>query len=104
MELKVAIYYRNAYAHYKITRENKGVYYAELLTYDGRPQDSPAASITLIRGIHRWWGSKDGELLHLLGDSILSLTDSGHCFADKEISKKDTSKDTSKDATLDEVS
>ena len=83
MELKTVIYYRNAYAHYRIKRESKGVYHAELLSYDGKKEDTPCASATLVRGVTRWWGCDDKEILQLLSEAILSLTDSGLYFTEK---------------------
>lgn len=83
MELKTAIYYRNAYAHFSITRENTRVYCTELLIYDGDPQHRPPETILLLRGQHRWWGSaEDAELVRLLGDFIDTLADNNQFFTE----------------------
>jgi hypothetical protein len=77
MELKTVIYYRNAYAHFLITREYKGVYCAELVQYDGLAEQAPPPCIILIRGERKWWGSvANDELIHLLSDAILALPES----------------------------
>lgn len=77
MELKTVIYYRNAYAHFVITREYKGVYCADLVNYDGPAEQAPPACVMLIRGERKWWGSvANDELIHLLSDAILSLPES----------------------------
>ena len=77
MELKAAIYYRNAYAHYKVIREQKRIYFAELVHYDGQEGDTPPANILLVRGIRQWWGSTDNaELVRELGNYISTLSES----------------------------
>ena len=73
MEQKVAIYYKNAYAHYRIARDGVGIYHAELLSYDGDKSNLPCESVTLIEGFKRWWGCDDKELLAVLSDAIVSL-------------------------------
>lgn len=71
------IYYRNAYAHFVVTREHKGVYSADLVQYDGPAEQAPPSSIMLVRGERKWWGSvADDELVHLLSDAILSFPES----------------------------
>jgi hypothetical protein len=73
MEQKVVIYYKNAYAHYRVTREGPGIYNAALLSYDGAAENSPCETATLLEGINRWWGCDDKELLAALSDAIVSL-------------------------------
>ena len=73
MEQKVAIYYKNAYAHYRITRDVRGIYHAELLSWDGPEPHKPCESVTLIEGFKRWWGCDDKELLAVLSEAIVSL-------------------------------
>ena len=77
MELKTVVYYRNAYAHFTITREHKGVYCADLVEYDGLSEQAPPACIILIRGERQWWGSTpDKELINTLSDAIIALPES----------------------------
>lgn len=85
MEVKAAIYYRNAYAHYRITREYKRVYHADLVFYDGDGTQTPPKSILMLRGIKTWWGSADDrELIKNLGEVITSLSESDQYFTDKQ--------------------
>jgi hypothetical protein len=77
MELKTVVYYRNAYAHYTVTREYKGVYCADLVMWDGLAEQSPPSCVILIRGERKWWGSAaDEELIHALSDAIITLPES----------------------------
>ena len=84
MELKAVVYYRNAYAHFTITREHKGVYCADLLEYDGLADNAPPSCIILIRGERKWWSSaQDDELTSSLSDAIVAFPDSGLFFKEK---------------------
>ena len=84
MELKAAIYYRNAYAHYLIKRENKGVYQADLLLYDGNPAQAPSHSVILIKAARGWRGSTDDyELINCLGNVITNTAYSDQFFTEK---------------------
>lgn len=77
MELKTVVYYRNAYAHFMITREHKGVYCADLVEYDGLEANAPPACIILVRGERKWWGSAaDNELVYAISEAITSLPES----------------------------
>ena len=76
MELKTAIYYRNAYVHYRIKRENKRVYHADLVAFEGSPEDMPSSSLSLMRGFHQWWGSvDDNQLINSIGAAINTLAE-----------------------------
>ena len=84
MEMKAAIYYRNAYAHYIIKRENKGLYQADLILYDGPPEQAPAASVTLIKSARHWRGSTDDqELISSLGNILTNTAYSDQFFIEK---------------------
>lgn len=76
MEQNVVVVYKNALAHYRITKEINRVYHAKLLFYDGKEEDQPWVSATLIEGYSRWWGCDDEELLLSLGEAIDSLFES----------------------------
>lgn len=77
MELKTVVYYRNAYAHFVITREHKGVYCADLLEYDGLEDNAPPSCVILVRGERKWWGSAaDDELVYALSEAITALPES----------------------------
>jgi hypothetical protein len=84
MELKAAIYYRNAYAHYIIKRENKGLYQADLILYDGPAEKAPAASVILIKAPCHWRGSTDDqELVNSLGNILTDTAFSDQFFIEK---------------------
>lgn len=71
MKLEAIVKYGNGRAHFKIHKENPGIYYANLLHYDGAKQFSPPHKITLIRGVRQWTGSHEDEtLLNELGKVI----------------------------------
>lgn len=76
MEVKTAIYYRDAYVYYKIKRANKRVFHADLVAYDGRPENQPSSSITLTREFHQWWGSiDDRQLVNSIGAVISTFAE-----------------------------
>ena len=78
MEIKATIRYKGATADYKIERESPGIYLASLIYYGGTRKNTPAATITLIRGIRQWTGSCDaGSLLQQLGTQIDSALKNG---------------------------
>jgi hypothetical protein len=86
MELKTVVYYRNAYAHFVITREYKGVYCAELVEYDGPAGNAPPSCVILVRGARKWWGSAaDDELVYVLADAIMALPQSDLFFPEQNI-------------------
>jgi len=63
--------YQGALALFEINFDSCGIYYAQLLTYEGDPRQKPPAGITLTRGIRKWSGSFDDEsLLFQLGVCI----------------------------------
>jgi hypothetical protein len=89
MELKTVVYYRNAYAHFTVTREHKGVYCADLVAWDGPADQTPPACIILIRGERKWWGSaSDPDLIKALSDAILSLPESGLFYRERNSSSE----------------
>lgn len=87
MELKTVVYYRNAYAHFVITREHKGVYCADLVKYDGRQAEAPPTCVVLVRGERKWWGSAtDEDLVYALSEAITSLPHSDLFYKERNTS------------------
>lgn len=87
MELKTVVYYRNAYAHFVITREHKGVYCADLVEYDGLEADAPPNCVILVRGARKWWGSAaDENLVYALSEAITSLPQSDLFYRERNTS------------------
>jgi hypothetical protein len=63
--------YKGGLAHYKIVRENVGIFNAYLERYDGKPENTPAQNIILVRGLRHWSGSINEQgLLDTLGEVI----------------------------------
>lgn len=63
--------YKGGLAHYKIVRENIGIYNAYLERYDGKITNAPPKSIILVRGLRHWSGSTEVQsLLDELGEVI----------------------------------
>ena len=63
--------YRGALAHYGVTQENEGIFLAQLIRYDGRPDHAPPVKITLVKGLSHWSGSSErDELVDDLGEII----------------------------------
>lgn len=87
MELKTVVYYRNAYAHFVITREHKGVYCADLVEYDGLEANTPPSCVILVRGERKWWGSAaDDDLVYALSEAITSLPESDLFYQERNTS------------------
>lgn len=87
MELKTVVYYRNAYAHFVITREHKGVYCADLVEYDGFEANAPPSCVVLVRGERKWWGSaSDEDLVYALSEAITSLPQSDLFYKERNTS------------------
>ncbi len=71
MEPKVVVKYRGALAHYNIFPEDDAVYQAQLIRYDGKPEQTPPKQVTLVRGNEHWSGSSDKQdLLNKIGEVI----------------------------------
>ena len=71
MEIIASFIYKGALAEFNIRRENSGIYYADLLAYEGETANEPPKKITIIRGIRQWTGSyNDDYLLSRLGEII----------------------------------
>jgi hypothetical protein len=49
--------YKGGLAHYKLVRENVGIFNAYLERYDGKSENTPARNIILVRGLKHWSGS-----------------------------------------------
>jgi len=71
MDLNVKLKYRNGSACFNIYKESPGIYYADLVCFDGDKKLTPPQKITLIRGVRQWRGSfDDADLLNELGRII----------------------------------
>ena len=71
MKPSASVLFRNALAHYTISQEEEGVFLAQLIDYEGKPDYAPPVQILLTRGIRRWIGSFDNqEVLDALGQAI----------------------------------
>ncbi len=71
MEIMTSVSYKGALAHFLIRRENPGIYYADLVNYEGEEKKRPPKGITLIRGVRSWSGSVDDDFLLLkLGKAV----------------------------------
>lgn len=71
MELNATVKYGGGRASFIVRKENPGIYYADLLYYDGDRKNSPPKKITLVRGIRQWTGSfNDPILLNEIGKII----------------------------------
>ncbi|HEU4632995.1 MAG TPA: hypothetical protein VFS22_03360 [Flavisolibacter sp.] len=63
--------FKGGLAHYKIVRDNVGIFNAYLERYDGKPENSPTPNIILVRGLRHWSGSINEQgLLDSLGEVI----------------------------------
>ena len=63
MEVKAVVWYAGKLAHYVITPENSGVYYARLLTFEEQSGPTPPANLILVRGMRHWVGSANEPYL-----------------------------------------
>jgi hypothetical protein len=71
MEMITSVNFRGALAHFIIRRDSPGIYYADLVNYEGDESKGPPKGITLMRGIRQWTGSyQDDFLLLKLGQAI----------------------------------
>ena len=71
MVVRAVVKYRGALAHYGVTQENEGIYQAQLIRYDGRPDHAPPVKITLVKGPNHWSGSSEREeLVDEIGEII----------------------------------
>lgn len=71
VEMEVMIEYKNRPACFRIHQESEGIFTAYLLSYTGNGTNSPAAEITLVKGVRNWAGSvEDDQLLRELGGFI----------------------------------
>ncbi len=71
MEPKAVVKYKGALAHYNVSPGNEGIYQAQLIRYDGKPDQVPPKQITLVRGLDHWSGSSDKQdLIDKIGEVI----------------------------------
>lgn len=74
MEFDANVKYGKGSACFRVRKENPGIYYADLVYFDGDKKKTPPKTITLVRGIRQWTGScEDPELLNELGKIIEEL-------------------------------
>jgi len=74
--MEVFVKYQGARYFFKVRRENPGIYFAELIYYEGNQISTLPREITLIRGLRQWTGSIDDKvLLNELGNVIISKLD-----------------------------
>jgi hypothetical protein len=82
--------YKGGLAHYKVVRENVGIFNAYLERYDGKAANTPAQTIILVRGARHWSGSVDDQtLLDKLGEVIDRKTKGRLHFMFYPTSKRD---------------
>ncbi len=71
MKLEARVNFGQGCACYQIRRDAPGIYFADLVFYDGDRSKNPPAAISLVRGIRQWTGSCDDDaLLNELGRII----------------------------------
>ncbi len=71
MDLQAYVKYNEGEACFRVLKEEPGLYFAELLYFEGEPANKPPEEITLVRGIRCWAGSHDNkDLLTELGKQI----------------------------------
>lgn len=71
MKLNATVNHKGALACFEIRREAPGIYYADLISYEGNETQSPPGEITLIKSVRHWTGSSnDKSLLNQLGKEI----------------------------------
>lgn len=71
MEVKAVVRYRGKQAHYAISPENEGIYYARLLKFEGQGVPTPPANLILVRGMCHWVGSsKEQYVVDELGKAL----------------------------------
>lgn len=78
MPLKAVVSYWGSLAHYAVTPDNFGVYYARLLKYEGPGGITPPESLLMVRSLRRWISSCDDEgFINDLGRAIEQRTRDG---------------------------
>ncbi len=71
MELEADVNCANGRARFKINRESSGVYYAQLMNFEGSKNTSLPKEVILTRGLRHWTGSFNDETwLNELGNII----------------------------------
>ena len=74
MEFEANVKYGKGRACFKVRKENPGIYFANLIYFEGDKKKAPPETITMVRGIRRWTGScEDPALLNELGKVIEEL-------------------------------
>jgi hypothetical protein len=78
MKFKGLVLYRDAFAHYSITKEGEGIFSAVLERYDGNLHDLPPPNVVLTKSVRNWKGSSDEQpLIDELGEMIECNLESG---------------------------
>jgi hypothetical protein len=81
MKLNAIVKIDDAVAHFTLSPSGAGVYQAELVHYEGRPEQSPPNRILLVRSIRHWTGSCDRtDILQELGDVIDNVINEAPMF------------------------
>jgi hypothetical protein len=71
MKLEAIVKNEDGVAHFVISHETHGVYRADLIRYEGSPDQAPPSQILLMRGYRHWTGSYSRQdLLQELGQQI----------------------------------
>ena len=71
MKLNATVNHKGALACFEIRSEAPGIYYADLIYYEGSKTECPPNEITLIQSVRHWTGSfNDKTLLNQLGEKI----------------------------------
>jgi hypothetical protein len=71
MEQQVAVWYKGSLALYKISGGREGLFHAELLKYNGRPESAPPSEFPLYKEGRHWLDDDTNQdLLDDLGNAI----------------------------------
>lgn len=71
MELKAVVMYKGEPAHYSITSENRGIFHARLLKYEGKNAEVPPENILMVKSVRHWTGSyNEPYVIEELGRAI----------------------------------
>jgi hypothetical protein len=78
MSLRAVVSYEGSLAHYAVTPDNFGIYYARLLKYEGTGGATPPECFILVRSERRWISAcEDERFVNALGRAIEQRTRNG---------------------------
>jgi hypothetical protein len=81
MKVEAIVRINGDVAHFDVSPLARGVYFANLVRFEGRPEQTPPEEIILVRGLHNWRGSCDrAELVYELGEVIDDVVQSAPIF------------------------